>query len=341
MEFIINLIKNIQNIEKITVINILIAVITIIIFYLFSSLFSYIVIKLFSMKSKNKIKDNIFYKPLKIFFLIFGIYISTLILDLPESPMNIINKIFKISIIILVASAISSVASPIREFYIKLKEKLNFNKDDTITVFICKIIKMIIYIIAGFLIISEIGYDLNGIITGLGLGSVVVAFAAQDIAKNLFGGFAIIIDKPFIVGDFINIGNYNGIVEDITFRSTKIRTSEDSIITIPNSVLSNQAVINWSKLTKRRYSFNIDLKSNIKIDKIKEISDKIIFVIKNNPNVEKESVHVSIDKINIDSISIFISVYTNITNYYDYLLVKESINCSIIELLENESIELI
>ena len=64
MEFIINLIKNIQNIEKITVINILIAVITIIIFYLFSSLFSYIVIKLFSMKSKNKIKDNFFYKPL-------------------------------------------------------------------------------------------------------------------------------------------------------------------------------------------------------------------------------------------------------------------------------------
>ena len=84
-------------------------------------------------------------------------------------------------------------------------------------------IKFLIYAIAVFIIIFEMGYDLSGLITGLGIGSVVLTLAAQDMIKSLLGGFFIFTDKPFKVGDFIKFSTYEGTVEDITFRSTKIR----------------------------------------------------------------------------------------------------------------------
>lgn len=341
MEFINKTIEYFGNIKIEMIVNILIATIIIILFSLFSSLFSYFIIKLFNMKkNKTKIKNNVFYKPIQLFFIVCGIYIGALILKLPIDAMKIVNRGFKIVIICLVANGFGNMVNSKSEFASKLQEKLRLKGDNTVTNFIGKIIKCIVYIIAGFLVVSELGYDLSGIITGLGLGGIVVAFAAQDIAKNLFGGITIILDKPFIVGDWIEIGSYAGSVEDISFRSTKIRTAEDTIITMPNSVISNESIINWNRISKRRYAFNLSFNKNTKIEKIKGVSDKIVFVLQNNPNIEKETVEVHMDKITDSAINMLISVYTEVTAYYDYLAVRETVNCSIMELLEKEEVAL-
>ena len=147
-------------------------------------------------------------KPIKIFTVLIGVYLAILILRLPEDVMNFANKVFRIALIILIANGVANLINPKSTVFTKIKGKLN--TDDTLSNFISKVIKTIVYIIAGFIVINEIGYDLSGIVTGLGLSGVVFALAAQDIAKNLFGGFAIIVDKPFIVGDWVETEGASG-----------------------------------------------------------------------------------------------------------------------------------
>ena len=329
----------IKDIKLETIVDIAIAVGIIILFKIISSTVAYIIIKMVNFnKSKRKIKESGFYKPIKIFTVLIGVYLAILILRLPEDVMNFANKVFRIALIILIANGVANLINPKSTVFTKIKGKLN--TDDTLSNFISKVIKTIVYIIAGFIVINEIGYDLSGIVTGLGLSGVVFALAAQDIAKNLFGGFAIIVDKPFIVGDWVETEGASGTVEDITFRSTKIRTTEDTVVTIPNSVLSNQAIVNAAKREKRKYEMKLEIQADTSLDKIKILLDKINLVLRSNHNIYQDSINVHMNEIIHNYIEILVTVYSTETEYSKYLDVKEDINYSIMEIIKNENIKL-
>lgn len=172
------------------------------------------------------------------------------------------------------------------------------------------------------------------------MDGVIVALAAQDIAKNLFGGIAIILDKPFTVGDWINTGKYEGTIEDITFRSTRIRTVDNSIVTIPNSTLSNEIIANWSKLEKRRMDISLRVPLETKSEDLERLTKKTEFMLKNNKHIIENSVQISINKINDDHIEISIFMYTDIVEYNEFLKFKQEINISILKVLESEKIKL-
>ena len=151
-----------------------------------------------------------------------------------------------------------------------MREKSKKNIEDSTLNFILKIVRVIIYIIAIIIVLAILGINLNGLIAGLGLGGVIVTLAAQDTAKNLFGGFIIFIDKPFIVGDWIQMDTYEGTVEDITFRSTRIRTFENSVLNVPNSKISDSSIINWSKMESRRYRFTLTLAIDTPLERLQK-----------------------------------------------------------------------
>lgn len=174
----------------------------------------------------------------------------------------------------------------------------------------------------------------------MGYGGVIFALAAQDIAKNLFGGVAIITDKPFIVGDYIETDKYQGTVEDITFRSTRIRTSENTLVTIPNSTLSNASITNWSKLEKRRFDINLNLPLETSSEKIQDIISKLDIVLNSNEDVVKDSVRINFNKIDTDGINIWIYLYTTNTIYDDYFRFKQEINECVLKVLEAEKVKL-
>lgn len=339
MSTITETIEWIKNIKLEIIIDMAIAIGIIILFKIISGTVAYIVIKMVNFnKSKKKIKESGFYKPIKILTVLLGVYLAIVILRLPEGIMLFANKVFRIAIILLLANGVANLISPNSNMFTKIKGKLN--TDDTLSNFIIKVIKTIVYIIAGFIVINEVGYDLSGLITGLGLGGVVFALAAQDIAKNLFGGFAIIVDKPFIVGDSVETDGAKGTVEDITFRSTKIRTTEDTVITIPNSVLSNQAIVNATKREKRKYEMKLEIQADTSLEKIKGVLDKINLVLRNNHNIYQDSINVHMNEIVHNHIQILITVYTTVTEYSEYLDVREDINYSIMEILKSENIKL-
>lgn len=342
MDKLADVINYFKTIDLKQIIDILIAIAVIIFFYIFSSSMSYILIRIFKRKKtdKDRIKKMPFYKPLKIFFIALGIFIATKILQIQGKAMAIIELLFKITSVILLAKALADCFSIDSKTMKKLQRKFMTNADDNRINFIYKIIRCGIYIIATFIVMALLGINLNTILAGLGVGSVVLTLAAQDTAKNLFGGFMILMDKPFVIGDWVQTPNYEGIVEDISFRSTGIRTFDNSLVNIPNGVLSNEAVINWSKMEKRKYKLDLKLPLDTPVEVIQRITSKIYFMLINHPSVINDDTYVKFDEIERDGVSIMIYVFTNSVDYGSYLNAKEHINKNILEILEREGVEL-
>ncbi|MCI8411754.1 MAG: mechanosensitive ion channel, partial [Clostridia bacterium] len=199
----------IENITTAQIIDIWIAIGIIIFFRIFSSGISYIIIRMFKIKSRNKkkIKESAFYNPLRVFFIILGFYLAILFLQTPlnlsKEIMDVVTKIFKIVSTLAFAKGIAESFTPKSSLVKKMKDRTNKDVEDSMFDFMLKIIRAIIYIIAGFIVVTELGFNLNGLVAGLGIGGVIVTLAAQDTAKNLFGGLVIFLDKPFVVGDWI------------------------------------------------------------------------------------------------------------------------------------------
>lgn len=335
------LIDKITNLELTTTSRIIISILIIILFFVARPLLSYILIKVFKIRSSNneKIKKSAFYKPLKIFFAILGIYLAILFLGVNEKILDIVNKAFSISVILLISYVISNALKPDSIFLKPFLKRSKLNSDPKIIKLVTTCIRAIIFCIAGVIVISELGYDINGLIAGLGLSGLTIALAAQDTAKNLFGGLVILLDKPFSLGEWIQTQNYEGIVEEITFRSTRIRTWNDSVATIPNSEIINSSVVNWTKMNLRRVKINLILEFKTKLKQVCDFTNDVQ-VLLNEYDIKKDSIIVKFSDIEDSGYRVYISFKTPLKNYSDYMDLKENINYKIIQLLEKNKIEL-
>lgn len=307
-----------------------------------SSGIAYILIKIFKFKEKDKtkIKSNAFYKPIKTFILILGIYLSTLLFNFPINIKLFIVKTFKIYTIVLIANGFANLFNTNTTSFNKLKDLLNFKENDALINFTSKILKCLVYIIAGFIIVSEFGYDLGGLVTGLGITSVVVALAAQDLAKSLLSGLCILIDKPFNIGDYITVNNYEGTVEDITFRTTRIRNIAKDVIVIPNSQIAENNIVNYSRKDTRFYSLLLTFELSTSLDKVSDFKEKLMLLLNLHEHVLNENIRVFFHTISDNGINVKISFYTDIINYADFLKFKEEMNFSILDLVQKAGIEL-
>ena len=212
--------------------------------------------------------------------------------------------------------------------------------DDTVFEFVLKVTRVLIYIVAIFLVLTILEINLTGLIAGLGLGGVIVTLAAQDTAKNLFGGVVIFIDKPFVVGDWIEMDNYEGTIEDITFRTTRIRTFENALVNIPNAIIADASVTNWSKMEKRRYKTNLCVELDTPLEKLELLKAKIEKMLQERESVFDDSIIVRFDQITDNGINVLIYTYTNSVDYASYLKEVEDINIKIMKILREENVEL-
>lgn len=319
--------------------NIQIAIIVFLVFLIFRGLFSQITLKIinFFTKSKEKVKDKKLYKLLHNFFVFLGLYLAVRLLSNSERVIRISNTCFKIICIVFVSSGINSFVSTDAKVF---KRFFNYSKNDIVNNFICKVIKGIVWMIASYIMLKELGYDLTGLVAGFGIGGIIISLAAQDTVKNLLSGVAIMTDNTFSLGDYIAVGNFEGTVVDISFRSTSIRALDNTIVTIPNATIASEYVVNWNRLSSRKLEFVLNLTMDTTVDKIEEIIEKMKFVLKSNKDVLADSVRVQLDGISSYSSDIRVFLYINKTKYIDFLNVKEEILCEILKLIEVENIEL-
>lgn len=247
-----------------------------------------------------------------------------------------LTKILKICVICAVTWGLMNATPPIVEA-IQGGEK---EVDKTLVVFFSKIVRVVLIIIAAVIVIAEIGYNISGLITGLGIGGLTVALAAKDSASNLFGGLIIIGDKPFAVDDWIETPDLEGVVTDITLRSTRIRTFKDGEVIVPNSTLANSQIINWSRMKKRRVSFHLGVTYDTSKEKLEQACEGIRSILQNHPDVDPEVIVVTFDEFGAYSLDLQIYYFSVKTSWSEYMKVKEDVNLQILSYLESIGVEI-
>ncbi|MGN0026163.1 mechanosensitive ion channel family protein [uncultured Clostridium sp.] len=303
----------------------------------------YVITKIFDYairlvkKTKNYADDSFvraLEKPIKLYITFYSLYISLKIIDYDRLNINSVtsDKLKKIFIVIVICYFFYNLTLENSLLYKKVK------KNNIVFPFVSIIIRLIIIVIGVSCIAKEFGF--TGFIAGLGISGVAFALMAQDTFSNLFGGIIIVLDRPFAIGDWIQTSDIEGIVEEITFRSTKIRTFSMAVATVPNSKLANENIINWSQRKLRRIHFKFTIRFETPVEKIKSSLDKIKELLNNHEKIDKDLIIVSFNELSTYGFGVFIYFYTNELRYVKYEALKEEINIEILRILKEEEVEL-
>jgi MscS family membrane protein len=297
----------------------------------------------FTNKTKSNLDDeilNAFQKPIKSFTMILGLYLALIYLPLSKNVYITISKLFRASVIIMITWGLYNLEGTFITLHEKMESKFNFKTNKILKPFLTKALRFTTIAIAIGIIAEEFEYDVSGFVAGLGLGGLAVAMAAKDTLANVFGGVVIIMDKPFDIGDWINVGSVEGVVEDINFRSTKIRTFDKAVVTVPNSILTAESITNNSRRGIRRITFKLGVVYSTPIEKLRRCIDNIERMLVEHPRVDKQAIYVKLDEFGDSSLNIFVYFFTNTANWEEYLNIKQDINFRILEILEKEGVSL-
>jgi MscS family membrane protein len=193
----------------------------------------------------------------------------------------------------------------------------NANKfDDVLVPMLKKTTKVFVVVFGVILIAHSLTFDVGSILAGLGIGGVAVALAAKDTISNLFGSVTVIMDRPFHIGDYVSLEkNIEGTVEQVGFRSTRLRTPYNSLITLPNSVLANMAIDNYGMRRSRRYKTFLQIEYATPLGKIEEYCERIRYLIQLNPVIQKDNPIVSLFEMSSSSLDIMVVVFFLTDNY--------------------------
>ncbi|MEH7123882.1 mechanosensitive ion channel family protein [Bacillus sp. JJ1773] len=276
-----------------------------------------------------------FEKPAQWLFIITGLYFSVQYFPYFNHANPLFLKIIRSSIILIISWGLLNLSSSSSLLFKKINaSKYNIEFDEILIPFLSKALQFLIVAISISVIAQEFNYDVNGFVAGLGLGGLAFALAAKDAIGNLFGGIIIITEKPFSIGDWIKTNSVEGIVEDISFRSTKVRTFAQALVTVPNATLANEAIMNWSKAGKRQITFNLKLPQDTSQEKLKSVVKQIENYLKNNPDIHQDTIYVTFDQ--YKEMEIFIDFFTVTVEWGEYLKIKEVFNYKIMDILEQE-----
>lgn len=291
-------------------------------------------------KTKIKKKNT----SLKLLIISVGIYLLSLIWT---KNLVLIRKLEKTSIIIGIFAAarlITYFISP--EIIGNNKKYFNITEENfLLKKFVINILKIGVYIIAIFLSLTVLNVNVNGLMAGLGVGSAIIALAVQDVFKNIIAGSSIIAEKPFIIGDFIALEgsdfakDASGTVEDISLRSTTIRRLDNSLLNIPNSVISSNLVNNITTITNRRIEINLKLPTYLNHDDLERIKNKIKMVFSNDSKVLPETLVIALNRISDEGYNILIYCYINESRYVKFLEQQDKMLRQIIDIMNSEKIE--
>ena len=255
------------------------------------------------------------------------------------------DRIFETSISVL--STLALIMFIYRLIELLVYELTNFaqredNLLDQTFVQMMRLIARIIVIVFGaiYLIRAISGKPLSALLAGLGIGGLAVALAAQDTLKNFFGSIMIMLDKPFNVGQRVTFGGYDGMVEEIGFRSTRLRTLTGHVVTIPNEKIATDSVENIARRPSIRRLTNITITYDTPLDKVQKAVEIIREILDNHEGMDPDfPPRVYFNEFNADSLNILVVYWYFPPDYWAYLEFTQRVNMEIMQRFEEEGIE--
>lgn len=277
-------------------------------------------------------------KPLEWVVVVLGIYLAIYTLRPPELFLGVLRAGFWVPFSILTAWMIFRCVNVFTFLLKSWAQKTDTTLDDHLVPLIERSIQIMVWILAALMILQNLGYSVSGLMAGMGIGGLAIALAAQKTLSDVFGSIMLLIDRPFVAGDWIMSPDreIEGVVESVGFRSTRIRTFEQTLIAIPNNRLAEFVIDNISSRPYRRVWITVGLTYDTPSDRMREAVLRIEKLLKSHPEVSQESTMlVRFNEISEESLDIMVYYFTATTVWADYLRIREDVNLKIIEIIES------
>ena len=295
-------------------------------------------------------------KPIGLFIMLSIIYLGASHIQYPPSwnlgnveefgLKMMVSKVYALTYVISIFWILLKVIDYVGLILFARAEKTENKMDDQLIPFIIEIAKILTYIFALFIIMGNV-FDVNitALATGLGIGGIALAMASKESLENLLGSFTIFFDRPFTVGDMVTVGSVTGRVEKVGFRSTRIRTLDRSLVTVPNKKMIDAELDNLGMRPIRRVKFSVGLTYHTSIEQIKKIVADMQTMIDNHPRTtnaegkkskDKEG-KVRFDEFGDSSLNIFVLYYVDSPKWADLIDVRQDVNYKIMEIVKKHN----
>jgi len=295
-------------------------------------------------EKREDIDERIVYaftKPLSAFLLLAAIYFSILVLPLDDAVHRFFSNLFRGATMLTVVWGVLIGSDVLADL---LERRFGRGPQSPISGFaplIKKTLKVFVLIVGVLMVIDNLGYNVTGIIATLGLGTAAVALAAQDTIKNAFGTLMIVLDRPFKVGDWIQVGDkVDGDVESIGLRSTKVRTWPKTLLSIPNGVLANEYVNNFSQMPKRRVRQVVGVSYEATGQDMEELVEDIRAILQADKDVNQEFILVNFTDFGESSLDILVYYFTTTVAWKDHMDIRQRINCQIMQAIRAKGLSI-
>ncbi len=321
-----------------------------------SRLLSRLLFKLFSSFSNQSHNDAfvaLLIRPIEIFILLTTLYLSINQLKHPlevavfhysklvgkvkeQIPVTIgdcIDRIFLFMIILSIFWIILRIIDFISHVLLYKASLTDDKADDQLVPFLKELFKTIVIFIGFFTLLGFV-FEVNvlTLITGLGIGGIAIALAAKESLENLIGSFTIFLDKPFTVGDLVKVDGVEGTVEKVGFRSTRIRTSEKTMATIPNRGMIDGVLENLSLRNSRKVSFIIGLTYETNSTSLRKIITEIESYINNHKGTSNDG-NASFKSFGDSGLNVEVNYFVTELNYTQFLQIRQEINLEIMDIV--------
>jgi len=252
------------------------------------------VVKKITARSKTKLDDiivDMLEEPIVLIATIIGVWFAVGQLNFPEGILDWIDKVYWVMIALTITWLLARlVDAVIREYIVPLAAKTEGDLDDQIIPIIRKAIRATIWILGIIIAMNNAGYNVGALLAGLGIGGLALAMAAKDTVANIFGGVTIFTDKPFQINDRVKINGFDGTITEIGIRSTRLKTLENRIVTIPNSKFTDGMVENVTSEPHRKVVLKLGVTYDTTADKIQAGMKALQAIVDENENLEENSV---------------------------------------------------
>jgi MscS family membrane protein len=288
-------------------------------------------LKRLSARTETTLDDELFaalQRPVAAFIAVFGAVLSVKVLKLSveaDLARVYLQKVaFSVVVIWLLISALNTVLDHLQA--VAKQKQMNVA---AFMPWIKKTVISLIVIFGALMAAQQLGADVKAFLAGLGIGGLAFALAAQDTLANVFGSVVVAVDQPFRVGDYVKIGGFEGTVEDIGLRSTKLRTPQRTLIIIPNKTVAAEAVNNFSRMPQRRVDQTIGLTYDSTPEKIEAVLADIRGLLIGNPDIAQDFIEVNFLNYGAFSLDIQIIYFTADPDVRESFALREKINFAI------------
>lgn len=312
-------------------------------------IFAYLLIKVMlplTQKTKRELDDRFLIclqKPAEFLIFLIGLFVAVEVLQLPVEPFNVdglATSLLKALVIFDIAWFFFNLVDLIDHYLGKWAERTESVLDDHLAPLIRKSLRIFIVIMAALMAIQTFGYPVTGVLASLGIGGLAFALAAKDTVSNIFGSLMIIFDRPFHVGDWIKAGDMEGTVEEVGFRSTKIRTFAKTLISVPNNIIANMSLDNFSRMPKRRIRLTVGVSYDTTPKQMREAVSRIRELLKTHPAIDQDFFLVNFTDFGASSLDIMVYCFTTTTVWGEYLEAREDVCLKIMDTLEDLGLEI-